>query len=161
QIAASLYRLGDLRSALEEAQGIHRSGLELGDGQASGISLDIWARAVRGSAGARLGAEVIRVEMDRPSKDVQRTGQGMLAEAVRLLDEHQPGEAVAVLEQAWQIIRASDVRNAWVSPILPWLATALRRQIETLPDRTPSRNRKRLRQLRAVVRKGLRLARKF
>src|SRR5262249_38282775 len=31
QIAASLYRLGDLREAVEEAQRIHRSATELGD----------------------------------------------------------------------------------------------------------------------------------
>ena len=45
---AALYRLGDLRGALEAARHIHQSGLELGDEQASGISLDIWAFATGG-----------------------------------------------------------------------------------------------------------------
>src|SRR5207302_2795374 len=45
QIAASLYRLGDLASAVAHAKAMHQSGLDLGDAQASGISLDVWARA--------------------------------------------------------------------------------------------------------------------
>ena len=49
QMAASLYHLGDLRGAMEQAQLNHRSGLELGDEQASGISLDVWARATSGA----------------------------------------------------------------------------------------------------------------
>jgi len=48
QMGASLYRLGNLRGALEVAELIHQSGLELGDEQASGISLDIWAFATGG-----------------------------------------------------------------------------------------------------------------
>src|SRR5262249_55422381 len=49
QIAAALYRSGDLQNAVEEARRIHKSGLELGDQQASGISLDVWARATNGA----------------------------------------------------------------------------------------------------------------
>ncbi len=48
QIAASLYRLGDMNAAVEEAKSIHASGVELGDYQASGIILDVW----RGPAAA-------------------------------------------------------------------------------------------------------------
>jgi PAS domain S-box-containing protein len=157
QIAASLYRLGDLHAALEEARGIHQSGLDLGDGQASGISLDVWAWASKG----RVSAEVVRAELDRPSKDVQRTCQVLMADGVRLLGEEKPAEAVAVFEQARQLIRASDVRNAWVSPVFPWLATALRRQLETLPDRTPRQRRQLLGRLKGVIRQGLRVSRSF
>jgi two-component system sensor kinase len=157
QIAASLYRLGDLRGALEEARGIHQSGLELGDGQASGISLDIWARC----SGGKVPAEVIRAELDRPSKDVQRTAQILLAEGARLLGEERPAEAVAVFEEARRAIQGADIRNAWVAPVLPWLATALRRQQETLADRTPRRRRKLLHRLGRVTRQALRLARSF
>ncbi len=49
QIAASLYRLGDLAGALEESQLNYRSGIELGDEQASGIILDVWVRATGGT----------------------------------------------------------------------------------------------------------------
>ncbi len=42
QVAASLYRLGDLPGAIAEARRMYQSGVELGDAQATGISLDIW-----------------------------------------------------------------------------------------------------------------------
>src|SRR5207247_2402247 len=48
QIAASLYRLGDLAGAVAEAKRIHQSGIELGDIQASGICLEVWVRASGG-----------------------------------------------------------------------------------------------------------------
>ncbi|MBI3468717.1 MAG: AAA family ATPase, partial [Planctomycetes bacterium] len=73
QIAASLYRLGDLPAAVEEARRIHQSGLQVGDAQASGISLDIWSRA----SGGRVPEEVIRTELGRPKGDVQGTAQVM------------------------------------------------------------------------------------
>lgn len=38
QLAASLYRQGDLAGAIEEAQKMYRSGLELGDVAASGLA---------------------------------------------------------------------------------------------------------------------------
>ncbi len=61
QMAAALYRLGDLRSAFEEAKQMHASGLELGDQQASGISLNLWAFVTGGKVpedilAAELGA---------------------------------------------------------------------------------------------------------
>jgi PAS domain S-box-containing protein len=157
QIAASLYRLGDLEAAGAEARGIHQSGLELGDGQASGISLDVWAWSSEG----KVPAELIRAELERPSKDAQRTAQVLVAQGVQLLGENRPAAAVAVLEQAHRVVRTADVRNAWVSPVLPWLATALRRQLEVLVDRTPQRRHALERRLRVVVRDGLGLARSF
>jgi PAS domain S-box-containing protein len=45
--------------------------------------------------------------------------------------------------------------------LLPWLATALRRQLESIPDRTPRRRRLLMRHLRAAVRRALRVARSF
>jgi signal transduction histidine kinase/CheY-like chemotaxis protein/tetratricopeptide (TPR) repeat protein len=157
QIAASLYRLGDLRAALEEARAIHQSGCDLGDGQAAGISLDVWAWA----SGGRVPAEVVRVEKDRPSPDAQRTAQVLVADGVRLLGEGRPADAAAALEQARRVVYEADVRNAWVSPVLPWLATARRRHLESLTDRTPRRRAALLRSLRAAVRQALRWARRF
>ncbi len=48
QMAAALYRLGEHREALEEARRMHESGVELGDDQMAGISLDLWAFATGG-----------------------------------------------------------------------------------------------------------------
>src|SRR5262249_2310168 len=86
QLAASLYRLGRLREAVEEAQRMYQSGLDLGDAQASGISLDVWARAARG----QVPPGIIQAELARPSVDVQRAAQVRLAEAVHLLARGRP-----------------------------------------------------------------------
>src|SRR5205814_7871637 len=67
QVAAALYRLGDLPTAVEEARRIHKSGLELGDHQASGISLDVWARATDGA----VPHDVLEAELQRSRHDAQ------------------------------------------------------------------------------------------
>ncbi len=157
QIAASLYRLGDLGGAVTEAQRMHQSGLDLGDAQASGISLDAWARASLG----RMPPEIIQAERERPSGDVQRTAQVLAAEGTRLVYEGRPGAAAEIFAQAQELVRKAGVKNAWVSPLLPWLATALRLQAQKTPDVTPDRRRALLRQARRAARRALRLTRKF
>jgi two-component system sensor kinase len=157
QIAASLYRLGDLRGALAEAQRMHQSGVDLGDAQATGISLDIWARA----APARVPPEVIQAELARPREDVQRTAQVLAAHGARLLHEGRCVEAAEVLEQGLQLVQRAGVRNAWVSPLSPWLASALRQAVETATDITPGRRRLWLRRATQAARRALRQARKF
>ena len=137
QIAASLYRLGDLQGALAEAQRMHQSGVDLGDAQATGISLDIWARASPG----QVPAKVIQAELARPQEDVQRTAQVLAAEGARLLHEGRPAAAAKVLERGYQIVKRAGVRNAWVAPVLPWLATALRQSVEAGTDITPGPRR--------------------
>ena len=60
---------------------MHQSGLELGDEQASGISLDIWARAT----GGRVPEEMLKNELKRTRRDTQGTAQVLLADGVRLM----------------------------------------------------------------------------
>ena len=67
QIAASLYRLGDLAGALEEAQLNYKSGIELGDEQASGIILDVWVRATGGG----IPESILEPELARQRHDAQ------------------------------------------------------------------------------------------
>jgi two-component system sensor kinase len=157
QIAASLYRLGDLSGAVAEARRMHQSGLELGDAQASGISLDIWARAGLG----RLPPEVIRVELDRSTGDVQRTAQVLLAQGVWHFYNGYPPEAAEVFERAQKLVWQAGIKNAWVAPLLPWLATALRHQAENATSLTPGRRRALMRRARTAARLALRMARKF
>ncbi len=158
QIAASLYRLGDLRGAVQEARRVHQSGVDLGDAQAAGDSLDVWARAAAG----RIPSEVVQAELDRPREDVQVTAEVMLAEGVRLLSgEGRPDQAVAILSQARQVVRKAGIRNAWIAPISPWLATALRRQAEETNDVTPHRRLATYQQALSEARRAVRLARSF
>jgi len=157
QIAASLYRLGDLKAAIAEAQRMYRSGVELGDAQATGISLDIWARASLG----KVPNEVIQAELARPQKDVQRNAQVLAAEGANLFYQGRPAEAAKALEHGQQLVDQAGVKNAWVAPLLPWWATALRQAAETATDITSGSRRLLLRQAALAARRGLRLARKF
>ncbi len=79
QLAASLYHLGDLRSAVEESQLNYKSGIETGDEQASGIILDIWARAIEGA----VPADILDRELKRTRTDAQGTAQVLLADGLR------------------------------------------------------------------------------
>jgi PAS domain S-box-containing protein len=159
QVAASLYRLGDLREAVAESQRMYQSGLELGDAQASGISLDVWARASLGG----VPVEVIATELKRPGGDVQRTAQILVAEGVRWLYAGQPAEATAVLKRARSLVKKAGVQNAWVAPVFPWLVTALRQSAEAagLADVTPGHRRDLLRRAWKAARQALRVARSF
>jgi signal transduction histidine kinase/DNA-binding response OmpR family regulator len=155
QIAASLYHLGDLQGAVEEARLNHKSGLELGDEQASGIILDVWARA---SAGA-VPQPILRQELDRNRDDVQGFAQVSLAEGVCLLGGGNAGRAAKVFEKAIRAAVRAGVRNAYTLPLLTWLTTALRCQAENTLDYTPQRRRIILRYAEAGARRALRLAR--
>lgn len=157
QIAASLYRLGDLPRAIDEARRLHLSGLETGDTQASGISLDIWAWA----SGGKMSEAALQVELGRERFDYQAVAQVLVAEGVRLLGKRAPDAAADVLEQARKAVNDAGIQNAWASPVWPWLATALRRQAERLTPYHPKRRRKIMRRAGAVLREGIGVARKF
>lgn len=158
QLAASLYRQGKLKEAISESRRIHESGLELGDAQASGISLDIWARAARG----RLPADRVRTEVERDRFDPQGTTQVLVAEGVRLLQGEGDAEAAAeVFQKAHQVAKDAEVENAWVSPALPWLATALREAAVRVDPYDPEKRRTLLRRAVKAARRGRRMAWKF
>ncbi|MBM4090958.1 MAG: protein kinase, partial [Planctomycetes bacterium] len=157
QIAASLYRLGDLAGALEEARRIHASGLELGDEQASGISLDVWAR----SAPAQLPPPVLQQELSRKRHDAQGIGQVAIAEAVLRIHNERYEEAAAGLEKAIRTFSRAGVWNVYVSPNFTWLATALRRQCEWEGVYTPQRRHGMLRRALRAARRARRAAKRF
>lgn len=157
QLAASLYRLGDLPTAVAEAKLLHKSGLELGDAQASGIALDIWSWA----SGGKVPEATLATELARKRNDKQATAQVWVAEGVRQLGLDQTDAAVAAFRRAWQAVEESKIINAWVAPVLPWLMTALRRQGEQLPSRTPARRAVLLQELERVGRRALRITRRF
>lgn len=157
QIAASLYRLGDLPNAIAEARRLHKSGLELGDVQASGISLDVWAWAAEGN----VPEDALQIELARERNDAQAIAQVLVAEAVRLIRLDQPSDAVEVLDRAWSTVKAAGVRNAWIAPVLTWQATALRHLAERVTPYAPTKRRSLFRRAGHVVRKSLRLARSF
>ena len=133
QLGAALYRMGDLRGALQVAQCMHQSGREVGDEQASGISLDIWARAT----GGRVPEETLRDELKRTRRDTQGTTQVLLADGVRLMAAAQYQQAAERFSHALVIAKKAGIINAYVAPNLAWLATALRCQAEEQPSFAP------------------------
>ena len=99
QIAASLYHLGDMPGAIEESQRNYRSGLELGDEQASGIILDVWSRA----AGGAIPKEIVASELARERNDAQSIAQVLLAEGVRCLGADELDKATEAIERAVEV----------------------------------------------------------
>ena len=103
QIAASLYHLGDMKGAIEESQRNYRSGLELGDEQASGIILDVWSRA----AGGIIPKELVESELARDRNDVQSVAQVLLAESVRQLGAGEIDKAAEAIERAVEVTNSA------------------------------------------------------
>ena len=154
-VAYCLYRLGRLPDAVETARAVHRAGVDIGDAQAAGISLSVWAKA---SAG-RVPQDLIEAEMARGSNDVHTAAEVLQARAVCLLHEHRADEAVAALEEAQRLVEKQGLRQEYVAPVLPWLATARRHQLLAVDDTTPGRRLRLLREARVAARRARRLAR--
>jgi signal transduction histidine kinase/CheY-like chemotaxis protein/tetratricopeptide (TPR) repeat protein/tRNA A-37 threonylcarbamoyl transferase component Bud32 len=157
QSANALYRKGELARAISEASQLCEAAHEMGDDKVSGNVLDVWSRA----SGGRLPIEIVRRELQKERHDVQATAQVLLAEAVRLVGQGELAEAADTLNRAREVCRAVGMMNAWVSPVLPWLATTYRLQWEGANDLSPQRRRKLLLSTRRAARQALAVARKF
>lgn len=151
QIAASLYRLGDLAGALEEAQLNYKSGNELGDDLASGINLDVWVRATGGA----LPEQILAQELARHRFDAQGRGQVLFASGVRLLENGNLEGAEQHLQQAVDVAEKASVRNAYTLQFLPWLATVLRKRALQNKDQTPQRRQALLRRAEQAARRAI------
>jgi tetratricopeptide (TPR) repeat protein len=155
QIAMARYRLGDLAGAVEDSRATREAGLEIGDAQARGIGLEGWAKATDGLVPERL----IRAELERSSEDVLTIASVMQAEGVRLLGIGDPWAAVEAFEESQRSFRRAGMKNAGVSPVRPWLLTALLRAAEATPAVDRRRRAALLRQARSVARQANRRAR--
>ncbi len=153
--AFALYRLGELGPAVEAARRVHEGALKIGDQAAAGISLSAWARASEGD----LPGSIIRAQLERDDEDAHTSVEIRLAEGVRLLAAEQPGEAVDVLRQARAIVRKAGLRQEYVAPVVPWLATALRMQIEAGPPYGMSARRRQVRAAKRMAAKATRISR--
>lgn len=155
--AYSLYRLGRMAEAVDLAKRLFEESLKLGDVQLSGIMFGIWGKA----AGGRLPDEPSRVERYRKVEDLSTLSEVMQGEAVRLLRQERPAQAAAVLERAHRMVKEAGLRQEYVAPIDPWLATALRLELERTPLYASERRRELLRRAIRAARSGLRTARKY
>ncbi|MCY2988952.1 MAG: protein kinase [Planctomycetota bacterium] len=158
QLAASLYRLGRLREAADEARKIHLSGRELGDVQASGLGLDIWSKATLG----QLPAEPIQSQLKQlRGDDAQTASQVWQAAGVRQWSQGAYQTAAQTFQQAYELARRAGIKNTYIVPSLLWLATALRCHAELVAERDPADARRCWRQAWWAAQRGLRLARRF
>lgn len=122
QVAASLYHLGRFADSLKEVKLNHRSGIELGDEQASGIILDVWARILR----REMPGDLIETEMGRKRHDAQGRVQVLMAAGIREIHVGKPASAIKYLEQAVASADQAGIHNAYTLPAMTWLATAYR-----------------------------------
>ncbi|MFP5321174.1 MAG: protein kinase domain-containing protein [Acidimicrobiia bacterium] len=152
------YRQGDLATAAELGELVWRAGGELGDPQARGIGLAVWAKATDG----RVPDEAVEAEVAELPDDVHTAAEVLTADAIRHLHHGDPQVAVERLEQADAAVRAAGLRQEYVAPVPAWLLTALRarRTSETGPLDLRHRRRE-LRRARRIGRRARRLARAY
>ncbi len=149
QIAASLYHLGDLEGALREAKTNYQSGVELGDEQASGIILDVWARAALGD----IPPEILQRELARPRLDAQGRSQVCLAAGISRFYQGALSDAIELIEQAIAVAEQAGIHNVYTIPNYTWYATVLRHFVQRYEGHTPFVRR-------AYLKRALRAARR-
>ncbi|MDF1840465.1 MAG: ATP-binding protein [Rubripirellula sp.] len=157
QVANAFLRIGNLDEATETASTMYYSGREIGDQQAAGISLDVWAR----SAPESLPLEVVIEEANRNRPDAQSHAQTQLAHAIVLLHHQRIEDAIERLQAAIERCRRAGHLNTYISPLYAWLATAMRRQLESTDPRDGRLFHQRLKALKKSAARATRVARSF
>ncbi|HVL05787.1 MAG TPA: response regulator [Acidimicrobiales bacterium] len=155
-IALSLYRLGRLDEAVEASRVVHRLAMEIGDHQAAGIALGAWAKASAGD----VPAELIHGDLERLGEDVHTAAEVLQAEALRLMNLGRPADAATMLERAAAMIKAKGLKQEYVAPVQPWLATALRTELASCPPWSP-RHRQLARRAGRAAARARRIARSY
>lgn len=146
-IAFSQYRLGELGAAVETAREVHRSGSEIGDAQARGISLSVWSKATGGD----VPTELVERELEGVGTDVHTGAEVLQAHAIALLREGRLDEAADVLRRARRMVVRTLSMQEYVAPLFVWLATVRREQFSQVVDWAPRVRRRHLRVARRAA----------
>jgi signal transduction histidine kinase/CheY-like chemotaxis protein/tetratricopeptide (TPR) repeat protein/serine/threonine protein kinase len=157
QVANALLQIGRLNEAVATASQMYYSGREIGDLQATGISLDVWARAEPGS----LPLNLVKDEAKRFRPDAQTNAQSQLAYAVCLLHRGQIDEAITTLQAAIDRCRQAGLINVYISPCYAWLATAMRMRLETTQCIDIKLLRDRFAQASDAVKRAIKVSKRF
>jgi signal transduction histidine kinase/tetratricopeptide (TPR) repeat protein len=136
-VGFSHYRLGRPDDAVAAFHRCLANAIDIGDYQNAAIALSGISKSTHGQVDATQVADLLA----RCAGDLHRTGELATGEAVRLLATGQPQDAARLLTDARRRIRHAGVRNEYVAPVLPWLLTALREQVEACTPYQPSRRR--------------------
>lgn len=156
-VADALYRMGKLSEAVKEARSVYQAAAEIGDAQAMGVILIVWAAASRG----RIPPDVIELELGRPRHDELASLQVLQAKGMYLTLNGSPEQAAEVFQQAIRRIRKRGLQNTYVVDSFTWRATALRMASEACRDTDRNRSRQLIRRAHRAARRSLRLARMF
>jgi len=151
------YRVGELDKAVELARHVYTSAVAIGDSAAAGISLSAWSKA----SGGHVPADLVAIELARGNEDAHTATEVHMAEAVRLLAAGLVEDAVVVLDEAVAIIRGAGLRQEYVVPVFPWLATARRLQAEAVPTVAAAERKKAVALAAKAAGKAYRLARHY
>ena len=127
QKAASLYRLGDLSSALRLTRRTYEFSKEVGDYQSTGNALDIWARAGLGP----IPQEFLDLERSRELRDCQGECQVNLAAGVNSVWKKDYSHAIECFQASIDCSNEAGVCNTYITPNYPWLVTAMRLDFES------------------------------
>ncbi|MBX3417539.1 MAG: response regulator [Pirellulaceae bacterium] len=157
QQAASLLRLGDLKAALELARQTYDSAIAIGDYQSTGNIIDVWVRAAVGD----IPEELLLAEVNREFHDVQGHCQVLLAHGIYLYFQGNYQVAEKKFSEAIKIAEKSGCIQAYVVPNYAWHATALRRQLETKPPRSPAKLKELQVKMLKSARRAVRISRRF
>src|SRR4051812_36346372 len=156
-MAFARYRLGHLDLAVDQCRRIYHEAMGIGDRAAAGISLSGWSRA----SGGRVPADLVAAHLHGPHDDAHTATEVHVAEGVRLLAEGQYEQAAATLAVAHALVRRAGLRQEYVAPVLPWLATALRLQAEQVPPYWPAQRAALLRRAARIARRAARMSRSY
>ncbi len=125
-IALSQYRLGELRQSVHTAQQLYTAATDIGDMTAAGTALSAWTLAAEG----KIDADLLHAELGRETGDAATRVQVHVAEAVRQLASGDTHGAGHTLKVAAKIVKTNGLRQEYVAPVQPWLATTLRMRLE-------------------------------
>ncbi|HMP77897.1 MAG TPA: AAA family ATPase, partial [Pirellulaceae bacterium] len=157
QLAASLYRQGKLKDALDVAQRTYEAALAIGDYQSTGNIIDVWARAGMGS----IPPDILSAEKVRTLRDRQGECQALLAEGVALFFQGHYIPASDCFQKAIRIAERAGVNNTFTTPNYAWLATALRKDWLTHPPHTRRARKIALNRIWRAAKRAVRMARWF
>jgi len=157
QLAASMYRMGDLKGALEVARRTYDSALAIGDFQSTGNIIDVWVRA----AMCEIPDELLAVEKTRTLRDRQGECQVLLAEGIQFFGKKRYAEAASNFDKAIAIAEKAGVVNTFITPNYPWRATALRMAMQVNPPKSRQAKQRGLKNFCRAARKAVRVSRSF
>lgn len=157
QVALTLFRLGELRAAVEEMHQVYQTVRDSDDQRSLTLSICTWCLATGGQLkDDRINDEAI-IEGKEPFVDAQV----LLARAMRRIADDDARAAEALLKRAIERVHQAGNITADVAPLYAWLLTAIRRQLEQCPTYLPKERTALERRAAAAARVARKVSHRF